>query len=76
MIIIMNPFIPNAPFFYPLKTSEKEKGCIGNKWLNNNDIIRKYIYIYFSFPIFQSVSHYLYQQFMTCPKLTVKICGL
>ena len=39
-----NPFVPNAPFFYPLKTSEYrkvfwrfqgvEKGCIGNEWVN------------------------------------------
>ena len=32
-----NPFIPNAPFLYPLKTSEnfmeRVKGCIGNKWV-------------------------------------------
>ena len=38
-----NPFIPNPPFIYPLKTSENrkvlcfqevEKGCIGNEWIN------------------------------------------
>ena len=32
--IQINPFVPNAPFLYPLKTSENrkvEKGCIGNK---------------------------------------------
>ena len=39
----INPFAPNAPFFYPLKVSENlrvflcfqgvEKGCIGNKWV-------------------------------------------
>ena len=39
----ISPFIPNAPFLYPLKTSENlkvfwwfqgvEKGCIGNKWV-------------------------------------------
>ena len=38
-----NPFAPNVPFLYPLKTSENltvfwyfqgvEKGCIGNKWV-------------------------------------------
>ena len=37
-----NPFVPNAPFLYPLKTSknrnvfcfqEIEKWCIGNKWI-------------------------------------------
>ena len=34
----LNPFIPNVPFLYPLKTSENrkglEKGCIRNKWVN------------------------------------------
>ena len=40
---LINPFIPNAPFLYPLKTPENrkvfscdqwvEKGCIGNKWV-------------------------------------------
>ena len=39
-----NPFVPNAPFLYPLKASENrkvfrcfqgvEKGCTGNKWVN------------------------------------------
>ena len=38
-----NPFVPNAPFLYPLKTSENlmvflyfqgvEKWCIGNEWV-------------------------------------------
>ena len=42
----INPFVPNAPFLYLLKTSEKckvfwcfqglEKGCIGDEWVNNN----------------------------------------
>ena len=27
-----NPFAPNAPFFYPLKTGGK-KGCIGSQWV-------------------------------------------
>ena len=41
---LFNPFFPNAPFLYPLRTSEKcnvfwfflglEKECIGNKWFN------------------------------------------
>ena len=45
----VNPFIPNAPFRYPLKTSknrqvlcwfqELEKRCIGNKWVNIFDYI-------------------------------------
>ena len=43
---LVNPFVPNAPFLYPLKTSENrkvycyfqgvEKGCIGNEWVNKN----------------------------------------
>ena len=41
---LLKPFVLNAPFRYPLKTSEKltvfwcfqevEKGCIGNNWVN------------------------------------------
>ena len=41
---LLNPFVPNAPFVYPLKTSENskvfwcfqgvEKGYIGNEWVN------------------------------------------
>ena len=41
----INPFVPNALFFYPLKTSENrrvfgcfqgvEKGCLGNEWVNS-----------------------------------------
>ena len=44
----INIFVPNAPFLYPLKTSENrkvfwcfqglEKGCIGNKWVNPTGI--------------------------------------
>ena len=44
--ISLNPFDPNAPFLYPLKTSENrkvfwcfqgvEKRCIGNEWVKNN----------------------------------------
>ena len=39
----INPFVPNAPFLYPLKTSENltafwffhgvEDGCTGNEWV-------------------------------------------
>ena len=42
----VNTFVPNAPFLYPLKTSENftvfccfqgvEKRCIENKWVNIN----------------------------------------
>ena len=41
----INPFVPTAPFLYPLKTSEHftffwcfqgvEKGYIGNEWVKN-----------------------------------------
>ena len=43
---LFNLFVPNAPFLYPLKTSEKrtvcwcfqgvEKGCIGDEWVNSS----------------------------------------
>ena len=43
MHVGLNPLVPNAPFLYPLKTSENVtvfwcfqgvgKGCIGNKWV-------------------------------------------
>ena len=42
-LVVINPFVPNAPFLYPLKTSENcrvfwcfqliEKGCTGNRWV-------------------------------------------
>ena len=41
---LLSPFVPNATFLYPLKTSENrkvfwyfqgvEKECIGNEWVN------------------------------------------
>ena len=44
MLKFFNPFVPSAPFLYPLKTSENlkvflcsqgaEKWCIGNEWVN------------------------------------------
>ena len=46
----LNPFIPNALFLYPLKTSENlkifwcfqgvEKGCIWNEWVKNGFLWR------------------------------------
>ena len=43
-LLLPDPFVPNKPFLYLLKTSEnlmvfwcfqdEEKGCIGNKWIN------------------------------------------
>ena len=48
IFLLINPFVPNAPFLYPLKTSENgkafwcfqeiEKGCTGNKWVSNTSI--------------------------------------
>ena len=42
--LLFNPFVPRAPFLYPLKPSENltvflcfrwvGKGCIGNEWVN------------------------------------------
>ena len=44
--ILINPFAPNTPFLYPLKTSENltvfwsfqgvEKECIGDTWAHSN----------------------------------------
>ena len=44
-----NPFFPNTPFLYPLKTSENrkvfwsfqgvEKRCIGNEWINSESTV-------------------------------------
>ena len=47
VIISINPFVPNSPFLYPLKTSENrkvfrclqgvKKGCIGNERINSGN---------------------------------------
>ena len=47
---MLNPFVPNAPFYYPLNTSENlpvfwciqgvEKVCIGNKWVNQIPFVK------------------------------------
>ena len=38
-----NPFVPNAPFLYPLKTSENytmvERGCTGNECVKQTSYI-------------------------------------
>ena len=59
-----NPFFPNAPFLYPLKTENRkvfwsfqgvEKSCIGNEWINselkvlNNCILDREIYNLYNF---------------------------
>ena len=33
VIFIINQFVPNAPFLYPLKTSENHKGALGTTGL-------------------------------------------
>ena len=73
----LNPFTSNAPFLYPLKTSENrkvfwcfqrvEKGCIGNEWVN------------FVMSTFQA-SKYMFKinnrntraRYEICSKLTIK----
>ena len=58
LLYSLDPFVPNAPFLYPLKTSENrkvfwcfqgvEKVCIGNKWVKESgnqkfsDVFREY----------------------------------
>ena len=54
----LNPFVPNAPFMYPLKTSENrkgywclqgvQKGCIGNKWVECESMLRSILAYIFS----------------------------
>ena len=46
--LTFNPFVPNSPFLYSLKTSENltvfwyfqevEKGCIGSTWVNGCNV--------------------------------------
>ena len=55
--LFINPFVPNSPFLYPLKTSENltvfwcfkgaEKGCIREKWVHyiNNERKKALIYL-------------------------------
>ena len=50
-----NPFLPNAPFLYPLKTRENrkifwcfpgvEKGCIRNKWVKNASVNKSTLFL-------------------------------
>ena len=57
---VLNPFVPNAPFLYPLKTEIRkvfwcfhgvEKGCIGNEWVKfwKSDMSIISIYLWFDF---------------------------
>ena len=53
---LFNPFVPNAPFLYPLKTSGNrkvlrcfqgvEKGYTGNKWANLLNCERSFTYVH------------------------------
>ena len=55
--VSFNPFVPNAPFLYPLKTLENrkvfwcfqgvEKGCMKNEWVMLI-IISKYVVMFWS----------------------------
>ena len=58
----LNLFIPSAPFLYPPEISENrkvfwcfqgiEKGCIGNKWVNERHSKGKFVcYFYSRFPL-------------------------
>ena len=65
-----NPFFPNAPFFYPLETSENrkvfgyfqgvEKGCIGNGWVKINRFIDPH-----------RLTYYVYVNMLICLYLTI-----
>ena len=41
--IPVNPFVPSAPFLYPMKTSENrkgvEKGYIGDEWVKSLPLV-------------------------------------
>ena len=47
LLNLLNPFVPNAAFLYPLKTLQNrkvfwcfqgvEKGCFGNEWVKEHD---------------------------------------
>ena len=56
-IFQITPFVLDAPFLYPVKTSENltvfifqgvEKGCIGNKWVERKSYNRAHLYQTFS----------------------------
>ena len=57
-LILLNPFVPDALFFQPLKTSENlavfwcfqgvEKGCIGNEWVKRCFTVKPYVQILFT----------------------------
>ena len=36
---LINPFIPNAPFLYPLKPSENRKGALGTNELRYKQVV-------------------------------------
>ena len=58
VLLSVNSFDPNAPFLYPLKTSENlqvfcfqrlGKACIGNEWVNNTIIGAQIFVLYVAF---------------------------
>ena len=59
LLLSVNSFVLNAPFLYPLKTSENlqvfwcfqglEKACIGNEWVNNTIIDAQIFVLYVAF---------------------------
>ena len=78
----INPFVPNAPFLYPLKTSENhkvfwcfqgvKKGCIGNEWVNGKDNLQQLkvvCNVIWSPPTFKSNSNSLVICFKINPQL-------
>ena len=49
--VLINPFVPSAPFLYPPKCFQGlEKGCIGNEWVKTAEPFFLFIYLFFSFP--------------------------
>ena len=70
--MIANPFVPNSPFPYPLKTPKNrngvKKGCISNKWVNGtknsiDNLIKPHMKCYWLFPnvnaMFNALEHLL-----------------
>ena len=60
---LLNPFVPNVLFLYPLKTTENckdflcfqgvEKGCIGNKW------VKHMLFVFYGFILCVTLFHWL-----------------
>ena len=61
----LNPYVFNAPFLYPLKTSEnrkvflcfqgvEKKGYIGDEWVYNTSKIKRVYYKFYEYLIISS----------------------